>query len=230
MRSARSAVSTSPSGFASPPSFASPASASSERIACSVLVVVALAEVHVADVAVGVDQVLGRPVLVPVGVPGAEVVVLDDRVGDPVAADRVLDVAGVLLERELGRVDADDGQPVIAVAPLPGLEVGKRADAVDAGVGPEVDQHDPAGRSARRSRAARRRVLNHSCVPVKSGAGPRSGSFEPAAACAPPPSCAAAWPPRTSARSSATALELLELAARVDEDRRQVVGDRVLEA
>ena len=119
MRSARSAVSTSPSGFASPPSLASPASASSERIACSVCVVVALAEVDVADVAVGVDQVLGRPVLVAERVPGAEVVVLDDRVADPVAVDRVVDVAGVLLERELGRVDADDRQPVVAVVARP---------------------------------------------------------------------------------------------------------------
>ena len=40
------------------------------------LVVVALAEMHVPDVAVCVDQVFGRPVLVRERVPGAEVVVL----------------------------------------------------------------------------------------------------------------------------------------------------------
>ena len=46
--------------------------------------VVALAELGLADVAARVDQVLGRPVLVPVGVPGAVVVVDRDRVVDAV--------------------------------------------------------------------------------------------------------------------------------------------------
>ena len=45
-----------------------------------------------------------------------------------------------MLEGELGRVDADDRQPGGAVLAVPGLEVGQRAQAVDAGVGPEVDE------------------------------------------------------------------------------------------
>ena len=83
------------------------------------LLVGALAEVDVADLAVGVDQVLRRPVLVRERGPGAELVVLDHRVVDPVLVDRVGDVAGVLLERELGRVHADDRQPVVAVLARP---------------------------------------------------------------------------------------------------------------
>ena len=67
------------------------------------LVVPALAEVRVAHVAAGVDQVLGRPVLVALGVPGRHPVVLGDRVADALAADRGGDVAGVALERELRR-------------------------------------------------------------------------------------------------------------------------------
>ena len=47
----------------------------------------ALAEVRVADVAVAVDQVVGRPVLVAPGVPGAVVVVDRDGVADAVLAD-----------------------------------------------------------------------------------------------------------------------------------------------
>ena len=54
-----------------------------------------------------------------------------------------LDVAGVSLERELGRVDADDREPVCTVARVPSLDARERAYAVDAGVGPEIDQHDP---------------------------------------------------------------------------------------
>ena len=80
-----------------------------------VLPVVALAELRVAHLPVRVDQVLGRPVLVPVRVPGPVVVVLDDRVADPVGVDRLLDVARLLLERELGRLDADDVEPVAVI-------------------------------------------------------------------------------------------------------------------
>ena len=120
------------------------------------LAVFALAEVGEADPPLGVDEVLGRPVLVAVGVPGRQVVVLGDRVVDAVALDRFLDVAGVLLEGELGRVDADDRQAVLAVAPVPGLQVGQRAQAVDAAVGPEVDQDDAAAQRRAASAAGRR--------------------------------------------------------------------------
>src|SRR5215218_1488586 len=105
------------------------------------LPVVTLAEVRVTHPAARVDQVLRRPVLVRVGVPGGVVVVLDDRVAQAVLVDRIGHVVGISLERELGRVHADDRQPLVAVALVPGLDVGERADAVDAGVGPEVDEH-----------------------------------------------------------------------------------------
>ena len=62
------------------------------------------------------------------------------------------DVAGVLLERELGRVHADDHQPVVAVPLVPRAQVRQRAHAVDARVGPEVDQHDLAAQLAQRER------------------------------------------------------------------------------
>ena len=60
------------------------------------------------DLAGGVDQIFGRPVLVAPSIPGAEAVVLDHRIVQPVGVDRLLDVARVLLERELGRLDPDD--------------------------------------------------------------------------------------------------------------------------
>ena len=108
------------------------------------LLVGPLAEVHQPHPARAVDQVVGRPVLVVVGGPGAVVVVLGDRVGEAEVPDRALDVRGLLLERELGRVDADHGEPVAMVFAVPGLDVRKGPDAVDARVGPEVDQHDPS--------------------------------------------------------------------------------------
>ena len=68
------------------------------------------AYVHVPDVALLVDEVIGRPVVVPVGVPGAVVVVECNRVADAEALDRRTHVAKVVLERKLGCVHADDDE------------------------------------------------------------------------------------------------------------------------
>ena len=60
---------------------------------------------------------------------------------------------------------------------VPGLQVGQRADAVDAGVGPEVDQHDlprsPASVSGRPPG-----VLNQRWLPANSGAVPSTGRLD----------------------------------------------------
>ena len=114
--------------------------------------VLAFAEVRVADVALLVDQVLGRPVLVRVVVPGPEVVVLHDRVRDAEPLDRGPHVRRHVLERELRRVHADDHEPLVAVGRVPRLEVRQRAQAVDARVRPEVDQHDLAAQLRERQR------------------------------------------------------------------------------
>ena len=119
--------------------------------------IAALTEVGVAHVAAGVDQVLGGPVLVAVRVPGAVAIVLGDGIAQPVRADRRRDVARVMLERELGRVDADDRQPVPAVLRVQSGQEGQGAHAVDARVGPEVHEHDaPAQRGQRQWPVARR--------------------------------------------------------------------------
>ena len=76
--------------------------------------VVALAEVDVPDVALGVDEVVGRPVLVVVGVPGPVVVVDGDRVVDAEGGGLRPDVGDDVLEGELRRVDADDDEAVVA--------------------------------------------------------------------------------------------------------------------
>ena len=71
---------------------------------------------------------------------------------DPEPLDGRGDVRRDVLERELGRVDADDHQPVLAVGRVPGLEVGQRSQTVDARIGPEVDQHDLAAQRCQRER------------------------------------------------------------------------------
>src|SRR5919204_852644 len=51
--------------------------------------VLALTEVDVPDSTLRVDQILGGPVLIPVGGPGPVIVVLNDRVGQPILPHRV---------------------------------------------------------------------------------------------------------------------------------------------
>ncbi len=138
------------------------------------LVVVAFAEVRVDDSPLLVDQIERRPILVVVGVPRRIVVVLRDREGDAEALDRTLDVVRVAFERILGRVDAHHHQPLIAELLIPGLHVGQHVDTVDAGIGPEVDQHHLAAQLLHAQRAAIEPVVDASeirCGVVVAGEG-----------------------------------------------------------
>ena len=127
--------------------------------------VLALAEVHAPDPSRPVDQVLRRPVLVGVCVPGAVGVVERDRVAHAEAANGIPDVPQHALERELGRVHADDDEAVPPVRLVPRLEVRQRPEAVDAGVRPEVDEDDLAVELRERERPAIPRVQPEGDVP-----------------------------------------------------------------
>jgi len=105
--------------------------------------VLALAEVVVAQPPVGVGDVHRRPVLVGEVAPDAVVAVHRDRVLDPELPHPLRHGRQVVLEPELGRVDADHRQPRAGVLRVPRPQVGRGAQPVDAGERPEVDQHDP---------------------------------------------------------------------------------------
>ncbi len=125
-----------------------------EQLADHVLgvVVVAFAEMRVADVALAIGDVVGGPVLVAERVPDVHLVVERDRPRDVVTLDRVVDVGVDVLEVELGRVDADDDEPGGPVAVVPRPDVRERTLTVDARVRPEVVQHDLAAQLRRRDR------------------------------------------------------------------------------
>src|SRR6266496_2104484 len=106
------------------------------------LFVFALAELMMSNLSLRVDEVEGWPVVVVEGTPDRIVVVDRDRIVDPQVRGGSADVVEVVLEVELRRVHADDHQSVILVLLGPRAEVGKGAEPVDAGVGPEVDQDD----------------------------------------------------------------------------------------
>src|SRR5262249_30039424 len=96
------------------------------------------------DRSVSVDDVLCRPVLIVVGVPGRIVVVLRDRILDAMALDRGLDVAGHLLERELRCMNADNNEASILVGVIQSRDVWQCPSAVDAAVCLEIDKDDLA--------------------------------------------------------------------------------------
>ena len=99
-------------------------------------------------------KVLGRPETVFVALPDGEIIVLHHRPGHLVVLGGLHHVFIHFLEMELRRVDADYDQTVVGVAFVPSPQVGKRADAVDAGISPEINQHDLASQPFHREWAA----------------------------------------------------------------------------
>jgi len=106
--------------------------------------VAALAHPPLHQLATGIEEVLRRPGVVAEGLPRGEVVVEGDRVGEPVLTNPTIDVLGPLSELELGRVHADHDQAAAGVVAVPRLDVGRGANPVDAGVLPDIEQHDLA--------------------------------------------------------------------------------------
>ena len=60
-----------------------------------------------------------------------------------VSLNDLADVVGLTLVGELGRVNADDNE-IVAELRFETLEIGDDVDAVDASVGPEIEQDDLA--------------------------------------------------------------------------------------
>src|SRR4029079_6023695 len=103
--------------------------------------VLALAELMIANLSTCIDEVQRRPILVPEGPPDRIVVVDDDRPVDSHRLHRPAHVLEIVLERELRRMYADDDDA--RLVPLgPGTHVRKRAQPVDARVGAEIHDHD----------------------------------------------------------------------------------------
>ena len=80
-----------------------------------------------------------------IGPPKFEPIVQCDGKGEPVFFDRLLHVIKVPFKQELRRVDAENHQAVLRVFFVPGLNVGKRIDAIEAGIGPKVHEDNLFG-------------------------------------------------------------------------------------
>ncbi|MOA22820.1 hypothetical protein D3C78_1434060 [compost metagenome] len=98
----------------------------------------------VANLALGIDQVMRRPVAVIKGAPDLVIIVDCHRVIDLEVRDGLPDIVDFLFKGEFGCVDTDDDKALIAVFVCPRPHIWNGADAVDAGIGPEVDEDDLA--------------------------------------------------------------------------------------
>ena len=98
----------------------------------------------VADEAVLVDQVFMRPVAVAEGAPRRVIVVLYYRIADAMLGHSRNHIVIFLLEREFRGMHADDDQSFVPIFSVPVREIRKSADAIDARIGPKVNQHDLA--------------------------------------------------------------------------------------
>src|SRR2546421_4615164 len=106
------------------------------------LFVLTFAELVMPDSSLRVRDVHRGPVPVAESTPDRIVAVERDRIPDPHVLCGLAHVVDVALERELGRVDANNDQPPVAVLLGPRADVSQRAEPVDAGVRPEIDDND----------------------------------------------------------------------------------------
>src|ERR1051325_6456946 len=90
-----------------------------------------------------VEQVFCRPIPVGKSFPDLAIAVDHDGIGQSKFANAPLDVGFVLRKGKFRGVHTDHSKSLVAVALVPGLNVWKGANAVDASVIPEIDQHDP---------------------------------------------------------------------------------------
>ena len=159
--------------------------------------VATFAEVVVGDDAARVDEAQRRPIVVGEGVPDHVVVVERGRVVDRSFLRCAPHAVDLVLERELGRVDSDDDQPVVAVGLRPRTDVRLLAQPVDA-------RPWRGARWPRSSAGPSGSELSHSVAPANEGMCTRSNRVIASAGIGTsherPLKAAAAAPRRRSAR------------------------------
>ena len=91
-----------------------------------------------------IDEVKGRPILIPECPPDRIIVVDRDRVVDLHLLQGASHVVDVAFKCELGCVHADHDES-LPVLLRPGTDIWKRAQPVDARISAKVDEHDLPG-------------------------------------------------------------------------------------
>src|SRR5690606_19504062 len=106
--------------------------------------IIAFSEMMMANLAFGINQIVSGPIAVFEGTPDPVIVVDCNRIADLEVNDSLSDIVDLLFERKFRGVHTDYDQSLILVFLRPGANVGQSADAIDAGLGPEIHQYDLA--------------------------------------------------------------------------------------
>src|SRR5580698_2676107 len=104
--------------------------------------VVALSEMLVTDSPFRICNVERRPVLIVKVLPDPVVVVHHDWIGNTQVAQRRFYVRLLFLKRKLWGVHTDHDQSCLLIFRCPTLDIGQRSQTVDAGICPEIDEHN----------------------------------------------------------------------------------------
>jgi hypothetical protein len=96
----------------------------------------------VGELSIDADEVFSWPVSVAERSPGVGLVVENDRPLDSFTGDSCLDIFDSLFELELRGVYSENNQAIVGVLGMPFFKERKGSEAVDARVGPEIDEHD----------------------------------------------------------------------------------------
>src|ERR1700730_9126049 len=111
-----------------------------------------LAEMVMADAPFRIDEIGSWPIFVTERLPDRAIIVDGDRIVDFQTSDGLAHIADIPLEREFGRMYADDNETVIPVFLSPGPDIRQRVQAIETIERPEIDQHHLAAQSLRRQR------------------------------------------------------------------------------
>src|SRR5262249_48848431 len=106
------------------------------------LLVRALAEMVVPYTPLRIDEIQRRPIIVVEGAADYRLAVDGNRIVDPQRLNLPADIVDVPFKSEFRRVDTDHDQSLVFVFLRPGTDIRKRAQPIDASVGPEIDEND----------------------------------------------------------------------------------------
>lgn len=98
----------------------------------------------VADAALRVDEVVCRPIPVLEGAPNRIVVIDRHRKADFQVRDGFFYVIDIFLEGKFRSMHANHYKSLVLIFFGPGPDIGDRAQTIDAGIGPEIDNDDLA--------------------------------------------------------------------------------------
>ena len=116
-------------------------------------VVISFSKMMPAYVTLRIDKVVCRPVLIIERLPDGVVVIQSHReILDPEVTHGALHIASFSFECKFRSVNPENDQAVILISFVPVRYVWQRAQTVDAGISPEVDQDDLASQGLWRER------------------------------------------------------------------------------